>query len=71
MKAAEEWGKAQECIVKPMRTFQESDKSKKTVSSMIKKKNEPVQPKKEGMICAVIRLVLDETIFVDLQILLQ
>ncbi|KAK7604463.1 hypothetical protein V9T40_005649 [Parthenolecanium corni] len=47
LSAAEEWGKSQECIVKPMRTYQESEKSKKTVASMIKKKNEPVQMKRE------------------------
>lgn len=49
LKAAEEWGKAQERITKPMRTFEESAKSKKTVSSLIEKKNDPAKDhKKKG-----------------------
>lgn len=48
LKAAEEWGKVQECIVKPMRTYQESAKSKKTVASMIEKKDDNKENKKKG-----------------------
>lgn len=36
--AAEEWSKAQARIPKQMRTFEESQKSKKTVASMIERK---------------------------------
>ncbi|XP_065213151.1 signal recognition particle receptor subunit alpha homolog [Planococcus citri] len=48
LKSAEEWGKAQECIQKPMRTYQESAKSKKTVSSMVEKKSENKENKKKA-----------------------
>lgn len=48
LKSAEEWGKAQECIVKPMRTYQESAKSKKTISSMVEKKTDNKENKKKG-----------------------
>lgn len=46
---AEEWGQSQAQIPKQMRSFGQSDKSKKTVSSMIERKgeekNEPPQKK--------------------------
>lgn len=47
LKAAEEWGKIQECIVKPMRTYQESAKSKKSVQSMIQRKDDNKENKKK------------------------
>ncbi|XP_071453361.1 signal recognition particle receptor subunit alpha homolog isoform X2 [Hetaerina americana] len=44
--AAEQWGKQQARVPKPMRTFEESQKSKKTVSSMIERKGEEKENKK-------------------------
>lgn len=38
--AAEKWGKSQAKIPKQMRTFDESFKSKKTVASMIERKDD-------------------------------
>lgn len=51
LKQAEEWSKAQACIPKQMRTFEESLKSKKTIASMIidkNKKEDKVPTKKKG-----------------------
>lgn len=48
LKSAEEWGRAQACIPKQMRTFNESIKSKKTVSSMIERKGDDKENKKNG-----------------------
>lgn len=50
LKQAEDWGKAQACIPKQMRTFEESLKSKKTIASMIinkDKKEEKGAPSKK------------------------
>ncbi|XP_046383238.1 signal recognition particle receptor subunit alpha homolog isoform X2 [Ischnura elegans] len=44
--AAEQWGKQQARVPKQMRTFEESLKSKKTVSSMIERKGEEKDSKK-------------------------
>jgi signal recognition particle receptor subunit alpha len=41
LRAAENWGKAQANIPRQMRTFKDSDKSKKTVKSMIIDRNNP------------------------------
>jgi len=46
LKSAEEWGKAQANIPKQMRTFNESTKSKKTVASMIERKGDDKENKK-------------------------
>lgn len=46
LKSAEEWGRAQACIPKQMRTFNESTKSKKTVASMIERKGDDKENKK-------------------------
>lgn len=48
-KAAEQWAKAQAKAPKSMRTFEQSNKSKKTVASMIERKGEekPQNKKKE------------------------
>ena len=40
LRSAEKWGKSQAKVPKPMRTFDESTKSKKTVASMIERKGE-------------------------------
>lgn len=50
LKEAEEWSKAQACIPKQMRTFEESLKSKKTIASMIidNKKEDKMPNKKKG-----------------------
>lgn len=48
LKSAEEWGRAQACIPKQMRTFNESTKSKKTVASMIERKGDDKENKKNG-----------------------
>ena len=48
--AAEEWSKAQARIPKHMRTFEESQKSKKTVASMIERKGgDEKENKKKGI----------------------
>ncbi|KAF7266451.1 hypothetical protein GWI33_020218 [Rhynchophorus ferrugineus] len=47
LKKAEEWSKLQSKIPKQMRSFEESAKSKKTVASMIEKKNEDKPTKKD------------------------
>ncbi|XP_047099608.1 signal recognition particle receptor subunit alpha homolog isoform X1 [Schistocerca piceifrons] len=46
--AAEQWGKQQAKLPKQMRTFEESQKSKKTVASMIERKGEEKENKKAG-----------------------
>ncbi|XP_022194745.2 signal recognition particle receptor subunit alpha homolog [Nilaparvata lugens] len=46
--SCEEWGKKQACIPKQMRTFEESQKSKKTVASMIERKGDEKENKKKG-----------------------
>lgn len=48
--AAEEWGKKQEVSSKKMRTFEQSQKSKKTVASMIESRKDlkPKETKKLG-----------------------
>lgn len=48
MNSAEQWGKHQARIPKQMRTFEESSKSKKTVSSMIERKNDEKEIKRTG-----------------------
>lgn len=51
LRAVESWSKAQAKQPKQMRTFEESMKSKKTVSSMIERKGEekPAPKKKKGV----------------------
>lgn len=44
---AEQWGKSQAKVPKPMRTFDESQKSKKTVASMIERKDDNKDTKKQ------------------------
>ncbi|XP_069678488.1 signal recognition particle receptor subunit alpha homolog isoform X2 [Periplaneta americana] len=46
LNSAEQWGKHQAKIPKQMRTFEESSKSKKTVASMIERKNDEKENKK-------------------------
>jgi len=46
--SAEQWGKHQAKIPKQMRTFEESSKSKKTVASMIERKNDEKESKRSG-----------------------
>lgn len=46
LKSAEEWGKTQAMIPKTMKSFEESQKSKKTVASMIERKGEDKENKK-------------------------
>nr|CAD7409872.1 unnamed protein product [Timema poppensis] len=46
--AAEQWGKKQAKIPKQMRTFEDSLKSKKTVASMIERKNDEKENKNTG-----------------------
>ncbi|XP_050442436.1 signal recognition particle receptor subunit alpha homolog [Adelges cooleyi] len=48
--SAEEWGRAQANIPKQMRSYNESSKSKKTVASMIEKKGNDKENKKNGKI---------------------
>jgi signal recognition particle receptor subunit alpha len=48
LNSAEQWGKCQSLIPKQMRTFEESLKSKKTVASMIERKNDEKENKKTG-----------------------
>ncbi|KAJ4431688.1 hypothetical protein ANN_20290 [Periplaneta americana] len=48
LNSAEQWGKHQAKIPKQMRTFEESSKSKKTVASMIERKNDEKENKKSG-----------------------
>ena len=48
MNSAEEWDKHQARIPKQMRTFEESSKSKKTVASMIERKNDEKENKRIG-----------------------
>lgn len=47
LQSAEQWGKQQAKAPKSMRTFEESSKSKKTVASMIERKGEEKNVKKE------------------------
>jgi len=47
LRTAESWGKKQARIPKQMRTYEESDKSKKTVASMIERKGEEKETKKK------------------------
>ncbi|KAH0999479.1 hypothetical protein HUJ04_001363 [Dendroctonus ponderosae] len=47
LQRSEAWGKSQSKLPKQMRTFDESDKSKKTVSSMIERKGEEKPTKKD------------------------
>lgn len=48
---AEDWGRNQAKMPKQMRTFEESAKSKKTVSSMIERKGDDKENKpKKGMV---------------------
>lgn len=47
LQSAEQWGKQQAKAPKSMRTFEESGKSKKTVASMIERKWEEKNVKKE------------------------
>lgn len=49
LKAAQNWSLKQARIPKQMRTFEESDKSKKTVASMIERKGEEKETKKKGL----------------------
>ncbi|XP_014260202.1 signal recognition particle receptor subunit alpha homolog [Cimex lectularius] len=44
---AEEWSKNLSSVPKPMRSFEESGKSKKTVASMIERKDDPKKKKEE------------------------
>jgi hypothetical protein len=48
LNSAEQWEKNQSLIPKQMRTFEESSKSKKTVASMIERKNDEKENKKAG-----------------------
>jgi len=48
LNSAEQWGKHQAKIPKQMRTFEESSKSKKTVASMIERKNDEKENKRTG-----------------------
>ena len=48
--ACEEWGRTQSLIPKHMRTFEESQKSKKTVASMIERKGDDKDNKKKGQL---------------------
>lgn len=48
LKASEEWGRLQACIPKQMRKFEDSQKSKKTVASMIERKGDEKENKKKG-----------------------
>ncbi|KAJ3659069.1 hypothetical protein Zmor_010777 [Zophobas morio] len=51
LQAAEQWAKAQAKAPKNMRTFEQSNKSKKTVASMIERKGEEKkQPKKKEVV---------------------
>ncbi|EFA02325.1 signal recognition particle receptor subunit alpha homolog [Tribolium castaneum] len=47
LQAAEQWGKTQAKAPKAMRTFEQSNKSKKTVASMIERKGEEKKQKKK------------------------
>lgn len=47
-KAAEEWGKLQARAQKPMRSYEDSLKSKKTVGSMVERKGDNKENKKKG-----------------------
>ncbi|XP_068906057.1 signal recognition particle receptor subunit alpha homolog [Tenebrio molitor] len=47
LQSAEQWAKAQAKAPKPMRTFDQSNKSKKTVASMIERKGEEKKPNKK------------------------
>lgn len=55
LKSAEEWGRVQACIPKQMRTFNESTKSKKTVASMIERKGDDKENKKNVKISIEIK----------------
>ncbi|KAJ9586851.1 hypothetical protein L9F63_019533 [Diploptera punctata] len=48
--SAEQWGRVQASIPKQMRSYKESEKSKKTVSSMIEKKSNEKENQKAGKI---------------------
>lgn len=51
LQVAEDWGRSQAKMPKQMRTFEESAKSKKTVSSMIERKGDDKENKpKKGMV---------------------
>lgn len=47
LRAAEEWGRQQATVQKKMKSFEESQKSKKTVASMIERKGNGKENKKE------------------------
>ena len=49
LKEAEAWGKEQATIPRQMRTFDQSNKSKKTVASMIERKGDPVPAAKKSV----------------------
>jgi len=53
LKSAEEWGRAQACIPKQMRSYNESTKSKKTVASMIERKGDDRENKKNGKVIGI------------------
>ena len=46
LKSAEEWGRVQALAPRAMKSFEESQKSKKTVASMIERKGEDKENKK-------------------------
>uniref|UniRef100_A0A1B6IS61 SRP54-type proteins GTP-binding domain-containing protein n=1 Tax=Homalodisca liturata TaxID=320908 RepID=A0A1B6IS61_9HEMI len=52
LQAAEQWSKKQARIPKQMRTFEESQKSKKTVASMIERKGDEKETKKKVKVIA-------------------
>uniref|UniRef100_A0A1B6F339 SRP54-type proteins GTP-binding domain-containing protein n=1 Tax=Cuerna arida TaxID=1464854 RepID=A0A1B6F339_9HEMI len=52
LQAAEQWSKKQARIPKQMRTFEESQKSKKTVASMIERKGDEKETKKKVKVSA-------------------
>ncbi|KAG8249429.1 signal recognition particle receptor subunit alpha homolog [Homalodisca vitripennis] len=52
LQAAEQWSKKQARIPKQMRTFEESQKSKKTVASMIERKGDEKESKKKVKVIA-------------------
>lgn len=49
LKEAEAWGREQAIIPRQMRKFEQSDKSKKTVASMIERKGETAAPNKKSV----------------------
>jgi signal recognition particle receptor subunit alpha len=62
--ACEEWGKTQALIPKHMRSFEESQKSKKTVASMIERKGDDKENKKKGN--SIFVLIIDNLISTSL-----